>query len=225
MSNSPYVVYTKLSPNNSGERTSLISRITPHCVVGQCTVETLGELFSNHSQQISANYGIGSDGRVGLFVPENFRSWCSSSRENDQCAVTIECASDTNPPYAFNKPVYNSLVNLCVDICSRNGKNKLLWLGDKNKTLSYVPKENEMVLSVHRWFANKECPGEWLYSRLETLAETVTAELTKNNPGSDLYRVQLGAFRNKDNAEKFLETVKNAGFNDAFIAVVKNYYK
>lgn len=225
MSNSPYVVYTKLSPHNSGERTSLISRITPHCVVGQCTVETLGELFSDNSRKISANYGIGSDGRVGLFVPENFRSWCSSSRENDQCAVTIECASDNKPPYAFNKSVYDALVNLCVDICSRNGKNKLLWLGDKNKTLSYIPKDNEMVLSVHRWFAAKECPGEWLYSRLETLAETVTAEITKNNPGSDLYRVQLGAFRNKDNAEKFLEAVKKAGFNDAFIAVVKNYYK
>lgn len=225
MSNSPLVSYEKLSPNNSGERTAKICRITPHCFVGQCSVERIGKSFETPKNGTSSNYGIGYDGKIGLYVPENYRSWCSSSRDNDQKAVTIECASDNFKPYSMKEEVYNSLVKLCVDICKRNGKTVLLWMGDKEKTLSYSPKSNEMVLTVHRWFANKECPGEWLYSRLETLAETVTAELTKRNPGSDLYRVQLGAFRNKDNAEKFLETVKSSGFNDAFITVVKNYYK
>lgn len=73
--------------------------------------------------------------------------------------------------------VYASLVNLCVDICRRNGKTKLLWLGDKAKTLVYSPKSDEMVLTVHRWFANKACPGDWLYARLGKLASEVTKKL------------------------------------------------
>ena len=105
------------------------------------------------------------------------RSWCSSSNANDQRAVTIECASDMSEPYAMNSKVYSSLVNLCTDICKRNGKTKLLWFGDKNKTLNYSPKPNEMVLTVHRWFANKSCPGNWLYARLGDLANRVTSNL------------------------------------------------
>ena len=111
--------------------------------------------FTSSSRQASCNYGIGKDGRISLCVEEKNRSWCSSSNANDQRAVTIECASDMSEPYAMNSAVYNSLVNLCVDICKRNGKKKLLWFADKNKTLNYAPKSNEMVLTVHRWFANK----------------------------------------------------------------------
>lgn len=177
MSNSKLVSYTKLSPNHSGRRTHSIDRITPHCVVGQCSVETLGNIFAPASREASCNYGIGVDGRIGMYVEEKNRSWCSSSNVNDQRAVTIECASDTYEPYVMNSKVYNSLVNLCTDICRRNGKNKLLWLGDKNRTLNCSPKSNEMVLTVHRWFANKSCPGNWLYARLGDLANKVTANL------------------------------------------------
>ena len=176
-SNSSMVVYTKLSPNHSGQRTHSIDRITPHCVVGQCSVETLGSIFEPTSRQASSNYGIGADGRVGMYVEEKNRSWCSSSKENDQRAVTIECASDTTEPYAFRDVVYQTLIKLCVDICKRNGKTKLLWLGDKDSTLSYTPKADEMVLTVHRWFANKSCPGNWMYARMGDLARKVTAEL------------------------------------------------
>ncbi len=177
MSNSSLVSYTKLSPNHSGQRTMKIDRITPHCVVGQCTVETLGNIFAPASRQASSNYGIGLDGRVGMYVEEKNRSWCSSSSANDQRAVTIECASDTEAPYAFKDVVYNKLIDLCVDICKRNGKTKLLWLGDKNKTLNYTPASNEMVLTVHRWFANKSCPGDWMYARMGDLASKVTTKL------------------------------------------------
>ena len=156
MSNSKLISYTKLSPNHSGKRTMAIDRITPHCVVGQASVEGLGVVFSQ-AGGVGPNYGIGSDGRIGLYVDEGNRSWCSSSNANDQRAVTIECASDATAPYAFNSKVYASLVKLCVDICKRNGKTKLLWLGDKDKTLNYAPKSGEMVLTVHRWFANKSC--------------------------------------------------------------------
>ena len=101
MSNSTLINYTILSPNHSGQRTKKITRITPHCVVGQCSVETLGSIFAPTSKQASCNYGIGADGRVGMYVEEKNRSWCSSSNANDQRAVTIECASDTSEPYAF----------------------------------------------------------------------------------------------------------------------------
>lgn len=217
--NSSLISYTKLSPNHSGERTHSIDRITPHCVVGQCAIETLGNLFASTSCQASSNYGIGFDGRMGMFVEEKNRSWCSSSNDNDQRAVTIECASDTTAPYAFYDVVYQSLINLCVDICKRNGKTKLLWLGDKDKTLAYEPKSNEMVLTVHRWFANKSCPGDWLYNRLGDLADKVTSKLVGSSDNTDdgtIYRVQTGAFSQKANAEAQLEKLKDAEF-DGFI--------
>ena len=176
--NSPLVSYTKLSPNHSGQRTHSIDRITPHCVVGQCSVETLGNIMYPTSRQASCNYGIGPDGRVGMYVEEKNRSWCSSSNANDQRAITIECASDTTHPYAMNDKVYATLITLCTDICRRNGKKKLLWFADKNKSLAYSPKQDEMVLTVHRWFTNKSCPGDWLYSRLGDVAAKVTANLS-----------------------------------------------
>ena len=175
--NSPLVDYTNLSPNHSGLRTHSIDRITPHCVVGQLSAESICGCFTSTSRQASCNYGIGKDGRVSLCVEEKNRSWCSSSAANDQRAITIECASDLTHPYAMNSAVYTSLIELCTDICKRNGKAKLLWLGDKNKTLNYAPAADEMVLTVHRWYANKACPGDWLYSRLSDLAAKVTAAL------------------------------------------------
>lgn len=176
--NSSLAVFTLLSPNHSGQRTMKIDRITPHCVVGQCSAEGLGDWFHRPSTQASSNYGIDKDGRVGLYVEEKNRSWCTSSNENDQRAVTIECASDTSEPYWMNEKVYAKLIDLCVDICQRNGKKKLLWFGDKDKALNYEPKDDEMLITVHRWFANKSCPGNWLYARLGDLAAKVTARLS-----------------------------------------------
>lgn len=222
--NSSLVSYTKLSPNHSGQRTHSIDRITPHCVVGQCSVETLGSIFYPTSRQASCQYGIGSDGRIGMYVEEKNRSWCSSSNANDQRAITIECASDTTEPYAMNNKVYDALIKLCVDICKRNGKKKLIWLGDKDKTLNYNPKSDEMIITVHRWFANKSCPGNWLYARLGDLATKVTAQLagttTPEPTISTLYRVrktwsdsktQKGAFKVLSNAKKCADD--NAGYS------------
>lgn len=175
--NSSLVVYTKLSPNHSGQRNHAIDRITPHCVVGQCTAEGLGDWFAKSSTQASSNYGIDKNGRVGMYVEEKNRSWCTSSGANDHRAVTIECASDTTEPYAFRDVVYERLIDLCVDICKRNGKNKLIWFGDKDKTLNYSPASGEMILTVHRWFANKSCPGNWMFARMGDLASKVTARL------------------------------------------------
>lgn len=212
--NSPLVVYTGLSPNHSGQRTHAIDRITPHCVVGQLSAETICACFLA-GRDASCNYGIGTDGRVSLCVEEKNRSWCTSSNANDQRAITIECASDKTEPYAMTDAVYATLIKLCTDICKRNGKKKLLWFADKDKSLNYAPKSDEMVITVHRWFANKSCPGDWLYARLGDLAAKVTAALggTQQEPATDKtvwYRVrktwtdsknQLGAYKVLANAK------------------------
>lgn len=174
MSSSTLVDVTVLSPNHSGARTRTIDRITPHCVVGQVTAESLGAWFAKPSTKASSNYGIDKDGRVGLYVDEGSRSWCSSSPANDQRAVTIECASEMAEPYEMRPAVYETLVTLCTDICCRNGKKRLLWIQDKDKALAYEPQPDEMLLTVHRWFAKKSCPGDWLFSRLGDLAKRVT---------------------------------------------------
>ena len=177
MANSPIVNYTKLSPNHSSRRTCSISRITPHAVVGQLSVERICDCFKDKGRQASCNYCIGADGRIGLCVDEQNRSWCSSSRDNDQRAVTIECASDLMEPYTMKPEVYTSLVNLCVDICRRNGKKRLVWIADRDKALSYEVEPDEMLLTVHRWFAKKSCPGNWLFGKLGDLAQEVDAIL------------------------------------------------
>lgn len=177
MSNSKLISCTVLSPNNSGTRTMKIDRITPHCVVGQLTASSLGSWFAKKTTQASSNYGIGKNGEIGMYVPEDKRSWCSSSAANDQRAVTIECASAVKAPYEMHDAVYQSLIRLCVDICKRNGKTKLIWIANKENALKYQLKSDEMLLTVHRWFANKSCPGDWLYSRLSDLASKVTAQL------------------------------------------------
>lgn len=217
MSNSSLVSYTKLSPNCSGREGHDIYIFTPHCVVGQVTVERLGEIFAKPARKASSNYGIGKDGRVALYVDEKNRSWCTSSKWNDQRAITVECASDATAPYAFKEVVFNRLIDLLVDCCQRNGKTKVLWFGNKDKSVNYKPKDNEMLLTVHRWFdKNRSCPGDWMYSRMQKLADEANKRLggqpqPQPTPEKDLYRVrkswddaksQKGAFKNLDNAKK-----------------------
>lgn len=153
MSNSPLVSYTKISPNKTSPRNHKIDTITIHCYVGQASVESMGAWFAEDAAKCSCNYGIGKDGRIALIVDEGDRSWCSSNRDNDNRAITIECASDKADPYAINDKVYESLINLCADICKRNNIKKLLWKADK----SLIGQPDKQNLTVHRWFANKAC--------------------------------------------------------------------
>lgn len=181
MSNSPLVNYTKISPNKNSPRKHKIDTITIHCVVGQLSVETLGSIFFKSSKQASSNYGIGSDGRIGMYVEEKDRSWCSSNAANDHRAITIECASDLKHPYAINNKVYKSLIELCVDICKRNGIKELKWKDDKS-LIGQVDKQN---MTVHCWFANKDCPGEYIHSRLGQIANEVNAKLNNKDKTID----------------------------------------
>lgn len=181
MSNSPLVNHVKLSPNKyQGRGGHKIDTITPHCVVGQASVESLGALFAKSSRRASSNYGIGPDGRIGLYVDEKDTSWCSSSRSNDSRAITIEVASDVYHPYAITDAAYNALIDLCYDVCKRNGIAELRWKADKS-LIGQVKKQN---ITVHRWFANKACPGDYIYNRLGAVANAVNKKLKNDQNDS-----------------------------------------
>lgn len=174
MSNSPLVDYTRISPNKNSPRNHKIDTITIHCVVGQCTVETLGNIFAPTSRQASSNYGVGTDGKIGMYVEEKDRSWCSSNAANDNRAVTIEVASDTKHPYAVNDRAFAALLDLVTDICKRNGIKKLVW---STKKADRVNHKNGCNMTVHRDYANKSCPGDYLYNRHREIAAEVNRRL------------------------------------------------
>jgi LysM repeat protein len=168
------VDYTRISPNKNSPRNHKIDTITIHCVVGQCTVETLGNIFAPTSRQASSNYGVGTDGKIGMYVEEKDRSWCSSNAANDNRAVTIEVASDTKHPYAVNDRAFAALLDLVTDICKRNGIKKLVW---STKKADRVNHKNGCNMTVHRDYANKSCPGDYLYNRHGEIAAEVNRRL------------------------------------------------
>jgi len=228
LSNSSLVSFTKISPNKSSPRNHAIDTITIHCVVGQCNVETLGNVFASATRQASSNYGVGPDGRVGMYVEEKDRSWCSSSSSNDNRAITIEVASDTTSPYAVTDAALAGLIKLCADICKRNGISKLVWSTDKNQRINHL---NGCNMTVHRDYANKSCPGEYLYGKHAYIAAEVnkllgvgTSTETNDSTNGALYRVQCGAFFQKSNADAMLAKVKTAGF-DTYLVQVGCLYK
>ena len=225
LSNSKLISYTKISPNRTSPRNHKIDTVTIHCVVGQCSVETLGNIFAPTSRQASCNYGIGADGRIGMYCEEKDRSWCSSNAANDNRAITIEVASDTKHPYAVNAKAYAALIDLLVDICKRNGIPRLVWSTSKADRVNHKTGCN---MTVHRDYANKSCPGEYLYSRHAQIASEVNKRLgstdTRPQPEKVLYRVQTGAFRNKAGAEALLQQVKAKGF-DTYMVKVNGLYK
>jgi len=225
MSNSPLVNYTKISPNKSSPRNHKIDTVTIHCVVGQCSVETLGNVFAPTSRQASSNYGIGYDGRIGMYVEEKDRSWCSSNAANDNRAITIEVASDTKEPYAVTDKAYAALIDLLVDICKRNGIKELVWSTNKADRVNH---KNGCNMTVHRDYANKSCPGTYLYERHAQIASEVNKRTNikpaPEKPSGGLYRVQTGAFKSKPNADTMLAKVKAKGF-DTYMVKVGDLYK
>ncbi len=218
--NSKLVNYTRISPNRSINRNHKIDTVSIHCVVGQCSVETLGSIFASTSKEASSNYGIGYDGRIGMYVEEKDRSWCTSSASNDNRAITIEVASDTYHPYRVNDVAYKSLIKLLVDICKRNGIKKLVWSTNKSERMNHL---NGCNMTVHRDYANKSCPGDYLYNLHGQIAKEVNAQLgsgTSSTTKKTLYRVrkiwkdvksQKGAFNDLSNAKKCAD--QNKGYS------------
>lgn len=267
MSNSSLVSYTKLSPNCDHPRNHAIDKITIHHMAGDLSVETCGNLFANSSYEASSNYGIGSDGRVGLYVDEGDRAWASASPSNDNRAVNIEVANcATGGDWPVSSAAYNKLIGLCVDICQRNGIKALNYTGDTDGNLT-----------EHRMFVATACPGPYLHERMGRIAAEVNSRLSAQpaksvdevarevirgewgngsdrrqrleaagydynavqdrvnailtgdapeqptpaepvepspeQPATDkLYRVQVGAFAVRENADKMLQRLKDAGF-------------
>lgn len=241
MSNSPLATYTNITKNKTSPRNHAIDTITIHCFVGQVTAQRGCDYFATTDRQYSSNYVVGHDGSIGLSVDEKDRSWCSggtltvngiSGSTNDHRAVTIEVASETEHPYKVTDAAYKALVELVADICKRNGIKKLLWKGNKN----LVGKVDQQNMTVHRWFAHKACPGDYLYNLHGQLAEEVNKKLgisttteekpniNENITSDKLYRVQLGAFEKSANATAYKNKIIAAGF-EAFIVQVGKYYK
>lgn len=192
MSNSSLVTYTKISPNKTSPKRSKIDMVIIHCIVGQWTAKQGCDYFAQPSTQSSANYVVGKDGSIGLCVEEKDRAWTSGGKDKDgnpirvngisgadidHRAITIEVASDTKHPYKITNKAYKALIDLLVDICKRNNIKELKWKADKS-LVGQVGKQN---MAVHRWFANKACPGDYLYGLHNQIAKEVNEKLGVKN--------------------------------------------
>ena len=262
-----------------------IDTVTLHCVVGHPSLKNLAAVFQG-SRKASSNYGIDDNGNVGLFVEEKDRSWCSSSSANDVRAVTVEIDSDTKAPYAMTDGAVNGAIRLCIDICQRNGIKKMYWYSDKETALMKrdMLKADEGIFTVHRWFANKSCPGDFLFNKMGWVCDQVNTALEGVTPGpapqpqpsgksldelakevidgkwgngvdrvnkintayqsgvisynytqiqnrvnemlapKHYWRVQTGAFKVKENADKLVAQLQAKGY-DTYVVQVGGYYK
>jgi hypothetical protein len=210
MAISKLATYTKLSPNYTKMTNKKNKKITIHHMAGNCSIETCGDIFANPARKASSNYGIGTDGRIGCYVDESNRSWCSSSRANDEQAITIEVANCGGAPnWPISDKAYAALLDLCEDICRRNGIEELVFTGDATGNLTQ-----------HNYFAATDCPGPYLKAKFQDITDEVNRRLKNNGTAANkniIYRVQVGAFSKKENAENLLKKLKAQGYTDAFI--------
>lgn len=200
-SNSLLTSYTNLTKNKTTNRNQPITRITPHCFVGQVSAKRGCDYFATTPKKASCNYVVGYDGKIGLSVEEKDKSWCSSSDSNDQRAITVEIASDNVDPYKITDAALEGFIKLCIDICKRYGKKRLVWIPNKTQALAYSVKSDELLITIHRWFENKVCPGAYIMGKIPYIVETVnkTLEGVENT-------------MTKEELKKFIEeTVQNMG--------------
>jgi hypothetical protein len=160
-----------------------IDTITIHCYVSQVTAKQGCDNFAKPNRaESSCNYMVGYDGSIGVSVPEYCRSYCTGGHDprgsiNDYRAVTIEVASDTFYPYAVTEQAYYALLLLVFDICSRNGIKKLIWSTEK---ATRVHHKGGCNMTVHRDYADKSCPGDFLYERHGHIAASINEWLTRS---------------------------------------------
>ena len=239
------------SPNKNSPRMSEIDTVTIHCMAGDMSVESCGAMFSNPDREASSNYGIGSDGRIACYVGEEDRSWCSSNRINDNRAITIEVANDggADTGWHVSDEAYNSLISLLVDICRRNNIDELVWSEDREDRVNH---NNGCNMTVHRDFANKACPGDYLYSLHGQIADEVNellgvdeseAEPEESEPEESepeesepeesepeeetehntLYRVQVGSFSIESNAYNLQSKLSELGYDTIVVKAEVNF--
>lgn len=209
MSNSPLVTYTRLSPNRTSPRNHPIDTVTIHCTAGQGTAQSILSLphFITYDPKngSSCNYAVGKDGSIGLCVDEGDRSWCSSNGDNDHRAITIEVSSEAVSPYKVTEKALAALIDLLTDICQRNGIKRLVWSTNKADRMNH---RNGCNMTCHRDFANKACPGDYLYALHGDIAESVNKRLE-------------GKSMTKDEAKQVLK--EKAGLADATITYLDSY--
>lgn len=180
-SNSPLVDYTLLVKNFSKGRVhktynpeGVIDKITIHHMAGKLSVETCGKLF-NGNRQASSNYAIGKDGRIALYVEEQNRAWTSSSKANDYRAVTIEVANDqVGGEWHVSDLCMEQLIKLCIDICQRNEIKEINFTGDASGNLT-----------MHKYFTATTCPGPYLESKFQWIADQINAAIVVSPDDED----------------------------------------
>lgn len=210
MSYSSLVDYIKISPNKTSPRNHKIDTITIHCMAGNLTIETCANVFAPTSRQASSNYGVGTDGRIGCYVDENDRSWCSSDRANDMRAITIEVANDggADTGWHVSGVAMSSLIKLVADICRRNNIKKLVWSDNKYDRINH---KNGCNMTVHRDFANKSCPGDYLMSKMPYIASEVNKLL-----GDSVDSTSSGVVNSSHAPTKTLEDIAKEVINGAW---------
>lgn len=179
MSNSPLVNYTKISPYKNSPRNRKISGIAIHCMAGNLSVQTCGNVFQN--SVASSNYGIDENGNIGMYVEEKDRAWCTASSYVDNRSVSIEVANYNTPDCKVSDTALKTLINLCVDICKRNGIKKMYWFGNRTDSENYDCKEGEGIFFVHRWYSPKACPGDYLMSKHPYICNEVNKRLANGS--------------------------------------------
>lgn len=226
--NSPLATYSNLTNKMTPNRNHVIDTITIHCMAGQMSGRGCADMFATSGRDASSNYCVGKDGDIAMSVEEKNRSWCTSNSVNDHRAITIEVASDKDNPCNVTAKAYASLLNLVTDICKRNGIKKLVWSTNKNDRVNHL---NGCNMTVHRDYANKACPGDYLYGKHGEIAAEVNKRLgapEEKQPEPEkpqtIYKVQVGAFSKKDNAISFEKQIKSEGF-ETYLVNIGGYYK
>lgn len=219
-------VYNNITLEKSRVRPGKIVRLTPHCFVGQVSVKRGVDCLANKNNA-SVNYVVDKDGKVGCNIPEEYGAWTSSSRANDEIAITFELACNITAPYEMNKACIDGFINLVVDICNRYNRNKVVYIADKDKALSYKPASNEFLITFHKWFSATACPGKWfldnsqsIVNRINSRLQGKTENINSTTNSNTKYTIQLGAYSDLNNANKFASSVPGS-----MVCKIGNLYK
>lgn len=190
-----------------------IEMVALHHMAGVLSAEQCGRIFQQAGRGASANYGIGKDGEVGLYVDEYNTAWANANWDSNCKSVSIELSnSSASGNYPVSDVVLNKAIDLIADIFKRNNLGKCV----KGQNLVW-----------HSMYSNTYCPGDYIRGKLDYIVDKVNEKLGLNSNVSsndNLYKVQVGAFSKKENADNLANEIKNKGI-DTYIVKIDNLYK
>ena len=190
-----------------------IEMVALHHMAGVLSADQCGRIFQQAGRSASANYGIGKDGEVGLYVDEYNTAWANANWDSNCKSVSIELSNSVaSGNYPVSDVVLNKAIDLIADIFKRNNLGKCV----KGQNLVW-----------HSMYSNTYCPGDYIRGKLDYIVDKVNEKLglNSNTSSSDnLYKVQVGAFSKKGNAENLANEIKNKGI-DTCIITEDNLYK